>query len=101
MKRQNALNECCKQLKKKIARHESVKEENDRKKNLTKYIPDISRSVYGILKMMAERPRFDEALWETNPYFERIKAKEIDEKTVAKHLQAAVIKVTCFSFSNL
>jgi len=78
-----------------------VKEENDRKKNLTKYIPDISRSVYGILKMMAERPRFDEALLETNPYFERIKAKEIDEKTVAKHLQAAVIKVTCFSFSNL
>ncbi len=48
-----ALEGCCRQLKSNLAAKLNQKEEAERKKSLTKYIPDISRSLFNVLKKMA------------------------------------------------
>ena len=50
-----ALEGCCRQLKSNLAAKMNQKEEAERKKSLTKYIPDISRSLCNVLKKMAEK----------------------------------------------
>jgi DNA topoisomerase VI subunit B len=51
-----ALQACCAQLKVKIARAQAAREQRQRRKNLTKYIPAAANAVYGVLVAMADRP---------------------------------------------
>jgi DNA topoisomerase VI subunit B len=51
-----ALQACCAQLKVKIARAQAAREQRQRRKNLTKYIPAAANAVYGVLAAMADRP---------------------------------------------
>ena len=93
-----ALERCCLQLKAKIVKQRSLADEKERRKNLTKYIPDVSRSIIGILKLVqqeqdeqdetggaagaaakAKRPReHEELLVEVNE--KRLKEETLEEK---------------------
>lgn len=49
----SAIQQCCVQLKQKIARQQAAKEQRQRKKNLTKYVPNVAQAVHTVLKAMA------------------------------------------------
>ncbi|GIL49361.1 hypothetical protein Vafri_5660 [Volvox africanus] len=50
----SAIQACCLQLKAKIVRAIAAREQKQRKRNLTKYIPDVAKAVYSVLERMAE-----------------------------------------------
>lgn len=52
----SALQGCCAQLKVKIARAQAAREQRQRRKNLTKYVPAAAEAVYSVLAAMADRP---------------------------------------------
>jgi len=49
-----AIERCCLQLKAKIARQRALADEKEKRKNLTKYIPDVSRALFGMLETLAK-----------------------------------------------
>ena len=49
---QNALQKCGAQLKAKISKRKSIQAQIDRKKSLNRYVPDVTRSLFGVLKAM-------------------------------------------------
>lgn len=51
-----ALQGCCAQLKVKIARAQAAREQRQRRKNLTKYVPAAAEAVYNVLVAMADGP---------------------------------------------
>ncbi|DAZ98391.1 TPA: hypothetical protein N0F65_000105, partial [Lagenidium giganteum] len=51
----HVITQCCSQLKQKLMKSNRLKENAARKKNLTKYIPDVSRALYGVLAQMQEQ----------------------------------------------
>ena len=50
----SAIQNCCSQLKQKIVKQQAAKEQRQRKKNLTKYIPNVASAVYTVLSNMTE-----------------------------------------------
>jgi len=55
------LRRCCLQLKAKIVKQRALADEREKKKNLTKYIPDVSRALIGSPARRAHRcpPQLD------------------------------------------
>ncbi|XP_039027725.1 DNA topoisomerase 6 subunit B [Hibiscus syriacus] len=49
----SAIQQCCIQLKSKIVKKMQAREQQERKRNLSKYIPDATNAVYDVLKEMA------------------------------------------------
>ncbi|XP_057731890.1 DNA topoisomerase 6 subunit B-like isoform X1 [Arachis stenosperma] len=49
-----SIKQCCVQLKSKIVKKMQAREQQERKRNLSKYIPDATGAVYNVLKDMAE-----------------------------------------------
>lgn len=49
----SAIQSCCSQLKQKIVRQQAAKEQRQRKKNLSKYIPNVAAAVHTVLSSMA------------------------------------------------
>ncbi|PRW61315.1 DNA topoisomerase 6 subunit B [Chlorella sorokiniana] len=50
-----AIQACCLQLKSKIARQQAAREQRQRKKNLTKYIPNVAAALFAVLETVAEQ----------------------------------------------
>ena len=50
-----ALQTCCQQLRAHLAKRNALRDVKERKSKLLKYIPDVSRSLYGILEGMRKR----------------------------------------------
>ncbi|MBA0752700.1 hypothetical protein Gogos_001505 [Gossypium gossypioides] len=50
----SAIQQCCIQLKSKIVKKMQAREQQERKRNLSKYIPDASNAVYDVLQEMAK-----------------------------------------------
>jgi hypothetical protein len=50
-----AIQQCCLQLKSKIARQAAAKEQRQRKRNLTKYIPNVAAALHTVLQSMVAR----------------------------------------------
>eukprot|EP00050_Salpingoeca_kvevrii_P021507 m.111660 g.111660 ORF g.111660 m.111660 type:complete len:706 (-) comp9377_c0_seq7:1526-3643(-) len=50
----SALQKCCAQLKTKIARKKAFEQHRDRKRGLTKYIPDATGAIFNVLSRMVE-----------------------------------------------
>ena len=50
-----ALQTCCQQLRVRLAKRNALKDAKERKNRLTKYVPDIGRSLFGILDQMKTR----------------------------------------------
>ena len=51
----SAIQNCCIQLKKKIVRQQAAREQRQRKKNLVKYIPNVSSAVFTVLQSISDR----------------------------------------------
>lgn len=51
----HAIQQCGVQLKAKIQRAIAGREQKQRKRNLTKYIPDACNAIWGVLEAMAEQ----------------------------------------------
>ncbi|KAL4198195.1 hypothetical protein AMTRI_Chr03g44710 [Amborella trichopoda] len=49
-----SIQQCCIQLKTKIVKKLQARERLERKRNLTRYIPDASRAIYGVMKEIAK-----------------------------------------------
>eukprot|EP00898_Chlorokybus_atmophyticus_P006071 jgi/Chlat1/6465/Chrsp45S05966 len=49
-----AIQQCCVQLKSKLVKQQQARERQQRKRNLTKYIPDVARAIFTILEDMAQ-----------------------------------------------
>jgi DNA topoisomerase-6 subunit B len=94
-----ALERCCLQLKAKIVKQRSLAEERERRKNLTKYIPDVARAIHGMLSLVADggtsgsgndglvtrvRSREHEDL------LEDVRLKRLKEETIAEKLRTHV-----------
>eukprot|EP00752_Nemacystus_decipiens_P009889 g8822.t1 len=56
----HALQQCCLTLKGHLLKRNALRDQKERKKVLTKYIPDVSRSVFGLLTAMQKRARESE-----------------------------------------
>lgn len=50
-----AIQQCCVQLKSKIAKQQAAREQRQRKKNLTKYIPNVAAALHTVLQALAAR----------------------------------------------
>ncbi|KAL7574224.1 hypothetical protein ACA910_012481 [Epithemia clementina (nom. ined.)] len=56
-----ALQACCQQLRVHLTKRNALKEAKERKSRLAKYIPDVSRSIMGILNGMRKRQAEDDS----------------------------------------
>jgi len=72
-----AIKQCASQLRGKIVRAQVVRDRNARKKQLTKYIPDVARAVFAMLAASADaekppskRARIEGALWSVDEKWE-------------------------------
>lgn len=83
---------CCLQLKNSLAKNLMLKDEQERKKNLVKYIPDISRSLFGILNVMANEDRIEVDGAMKSRYIEDCRVKLLTESSIASKLQQSVDK---------
>jgi DNA topoisomerase-6 subunit B len=99
-----ALQSCCQQLRTHLAKKHALRDIKERKSRLIKYIPDVGRSLFGILDGMKKR-RLQAAATEQDqspskrprPNYDTVTAiiekldnKEITEATIKKHLMNAV-----------
>lgn len=90
----SSLQNCCIQLKAKIVRQQQAKERQQRKRNLSKYIPDVSRAIYDVLQLMAgpaaKRQKFG---FEYQDMLEKVAKREITEATLKQKLTQHVQQV--------
>eukprot|EP00977_Amphora_coffeiformis_P005293 scaffold1127_cov160-Amphora_coffeaeformis.AAC.15 len=106
-----ALQSCCQQLRVHLTKQQAFKDAQQRKSRLTKYIPDVGRSLYGILSGMRERqqqleagtstsmddvPRHSPAKRlrvnknEASAMMKRLEKKEVTEEVIVKALRDAI-----------
>jgi len=90
-----AIQQCCVQLKSKIVRKQQARERQERKRNLTKYIPDASRAIYEVLKDIVQlrspkKPRYGDVYEEI---LDRVSSREITETTLREKLAQHVEQV--------
>jgi DNA topoisomerase VI subunit B len=50
-----AIERCCLQLKAKIVKQRAAADDRERRKNLTRYIPDVSRAIFTVIEKAAKR----------------------------------------------
>ncbi|KAK1305632.1 DNA topoisomerase 6 subunit B [Acorus calamus] len=91
----SALKQCCCQLKSKIMKKLQARERQERKRNLTRYIPDASRAIYEVLKEMAsgrqiKRQRCE---GEEDDILHKVAVEEITEATFREKLAQHVEEV--------
>ncbi|XP_064988197.1 DNA topoisomerase 6 subunit B-like isoform X1 [Musa acuminata AAA Group] len=91
----SAIKQCCLQLRSKIVKKLQARERQERKRNLTRYIPDASRAIMDVLEEMAQnyepkRQRFDK---EDDELLNKIASKEITEMTFGESLSQYVEQV--------
>ena len=56
-----AIQNCCSQLRVHLAKKNALRDVKERKSRLLKYVPDVSRSLFGILEQMQKRKLDEEA----------------------------------------
>jgi DNA topoisomerase VI B subunit len=97
-----ALQTCCQQLRTHLAKRNALRDQKERRSRLTKYIPDVTRSLYGLLGQMGsrlqeepsanpsprKRPRADPSL--TKDLVEQFEKGEITENLIKQRLEEAV-----------
>ncbi|KAH9303067.1 hypothetical protein KI387_014650, partial [Taxus chinensis] len=91
----SAIKQCCVQLKSKIMKRQQARERQERKRNLTKYIPDASRAIYDVLKEVVQlrspkRPKFGD---DYDEILEKVTSREITESTLREKLTQHVEQV--------
>ncbi|XP_010544238.1 PREDICTED: DNA topoisomerase 6 subunit B isoform X1 [Tarenaya hassleriana] len=89
----SAIQQCCNQLKSKIVKRIQAREQQERKRNLSRYIPDVSGAVYDVLKEMSrehatKKKRYSgEDALVLEKVSERLITKETLQEKLAKHVE--------------
>ncbi|XP_057956187.1 DNA topoisomerase 6 subunit B isoform X1 [Malania oleifera] len=91
----SAIQQCCVQLKSKIVRKIQAREQQERKRNLSKYIPDATGAVYNVLRDMADshaskKKRYDD---DDAEILKKVSARLITKDTLKEKLAQHVEKV--------
>ncbi|XVE60067.1 hypothetical protein DITRI_Ditri05aG0096600 [Diplodiscus trichospermus] len=91
----SAIQQCCIQLKSKIVKRMQAREQQERKRNLSKYIPDATNAVYDVLKEMAKshaskKKRYEEV---DGDILQKVSDELITEETLKEKLTQHVEKV--------
>ena len=93
-----------------LAQNKAKKEEQDRKKNLEKYIPNISTSLFTVLDKMNEKRKLGEVLpgshkkgIEVRTILDDLSEGNINSKFIASKLQSAVdhLEVIIYIYSHI
>ncbi|KAK4760520.1 hypothetical protein SAY87_005413 [Trapa incisa] len=91
----SAIQQCCIQLKTKIVKKIQAREQQERKRNLSKYIPNATGAVYDVLKEMAQshvskKKRFE---GEDAELLSKVSARLITKDTLSEKLAQHVEQV--------
>ncbi|KAK4772582.1 hypothetical protein SAY86_014357 [Trapa natans] len=91
----SAIQQCCIQLKTKIVKKIQAREQQERKRNLSKYIPNATGAVYDVLKEMAQshvskKKRFE---GEDAELLSKVSARSITKDTLSEKLAQHVEQV--------
>ncbi|KAM3741063.1 hypothetical protein ACB098_08G147400 [Castanea mollissima] len=91
----SAIQQCCIQLKSKIVKKIQAREQQERKRNLSKYIPDATNAVYDVLKEMAQLHASKKKRYEGEDaeILKKVTAKLITKETLRQKLAEHVEKV--------
>lgn len=91
----SAVQQCCIQLKSKIVKKIQAREQQERKRNLSKYIPDATNAVYDVLKEMAQLHASKKKRYENEDaeILKKVSAKLITKETLRQKLAEHVEKV--------
>eukprot|EP00882_Tetradesmus_deserticola_P017410 GHRQ01018650.1.p3 GENE.GHRQ01018650.1~~GHRQ01018650.1.p3 ORF type:complete len:186 (+),score=116.73 GHRQ01018650.1:2968-3525(+) len=91
-----AIQQCCAQLRVKISKALALREQQQRKRNLTKYIPNAAGAIYAVLAAMAgssakgpKRRRLQEA----SSLLQQVARKEVMQATLEKKLAEHVERI--------
>eukprot|EP00934_Nitzschia_sp_Nitz4_P006060 Nitzschia sp. Nitz4//scaffold37_size175936//99697//101676//NITZ4_002051-RA/size175936-processed-gene-0.226-mRNA-1//-1//CDS//3329549803//6050//frame0 len=100
-----ALQSCCQQLRGHLQKRNALKDQKERKSRLSKYIPDVTRALYGLLDGMRtrhlesdsgqipsprKRPRRQESDSEIAMMIRRLQDGQVSAEVITKHLHEAV-----------
>lgn len=90
-----AIQQCCIQLKSKIVKKMQAREQQERKRNLSKYVPNAAGAVYDVLKEMAQshalkRKRYED---EDADLLDKVSARLITKDMLTEKLSQHVEKV--------
>ncbi|XWS28256.1 hypothetical protein CRYUN_Cryun25bG0050900 [Craigia yunnanensis] len=91
----SAIQQCCIQLKSKIVKKMQAREQQERKRNLSKYIPDATNAMYDVLKEMAKlhaskKKRYEEG---DADILQKVSDQLITKETLKEKLTQHVEKV--------
>ncbi|XP_058071172.1 DNA topoisomerase 6 subunit B isoform X2 [Magnolia sinica] len=91
----SALKQCCIQLKSKIVKKIQARERQERKRNLTRYIPDVSRAIYELLKEMSQGREKKQRVYKEDhdEILKKVSTSEITEATLREKLTQHVEQV--------
>ncbi len=83
--------QCCRQLKKRIHQQTLLKEQEERKKNLFKYVPNVSRAIFSTLQMIVENKSDQEI--RKHSLLLQLNQKKLNEKSLSKALETYIQKI--------
>lgn len=91
----SAIQQCCIQLKSKIIKKMLAREQQERKRNLSRYIPDATNAVYDVLKYMSQSHASKKKRYsgEEAEILSNITANLITKETIKEKLAEHVEKV--------
>ncbi|XP_002981289.2 DNA topoisomerase 6 subunit B isoform X1 [Selaginella moellendorffii] len=91
----SAIQQCCIQLKAKLVRQKAARDKLERKKNLSRYIPDVSRAIYGVLASIANEREAKRQKYEpdSREILHKVADKEVTEVTLSRKLTQYVDQV--------
>lgn len=90
-----AIQQCCAQLKSKIVKRIQAREQQERKRSLSKYIPNATGAIYGILKEMSSSHASKKRRSEDKDaeLLKQVSAKSVTEDTLREKLTRHVEQV--------
>ncbi|KAL0223949.1 hypothetical protein P9112_003339 [Eukaryota sp. TZLM1-RC] len=85
----HAITQCCSQLKVKLVAQQTLKARGERKKNLVKFVPDVSRAIHDVLSDIQDSSMLKE---KDLLLLDKVKKGSVSERTLAKQLELYVEK---------
>ncbi|KAL5564291.1 hypothetical protein UlMin_027455 [Ulmus minor] len=91
----SAVQQCCIQLKAKIVKKMQAREQQERKRNLTRYIPDATNAIYDVLKETAQLHKTKKKRFENEDaeLLGKVSARLITKETLIEKLSQHVEQV--------
>ncbi|GAV69075.1 HATPase_c domain-containing protein/Topo-VIb_trans domain-containing protein, partial [Cephalotus follicularis] len=91
----SAIQQCCIQLKSKIVKKLQAREQQERKRNLSRYIPDATNALYDVLKEMAQQHASKKKRYEEQDadLLQKVSARLITKETLREKLAQHVEQV--------